>query len=149
MHQSQNIGTHSTFTSEGPPALSHKKHVKNTSKTTSQYVLTADDELIDSLPTRVVMAFRSSIYRSGFVASNAHMFLDNNWIDVDQLKEFLERAASDLHPIAPRVTYDTLNLNLTLQSHVLPHWRAKQQSVPPASELRLSTSASHPWVNTG
>ncbi|KAJ6584248.1 hypothetical protein B0H10DRAFT_2438100 [Mycena sp. CBHHK59/15] len=29
------------------------------------------------------------------------MFLDNNWIDVDQLKEFLERAASDLHPIAP------------------------------------------------
>ncbi|KAJ6600837.1 hypothetical protein B0H10DRAFT_1958599 [Mycena sp. CBHHK59/15] len=41
------------------------------------------------------------IYRSRFVASNAHMFLDNNWIDVDQLKEFLEHAASDLHPIAP------------------------------------------------
>ncbi|KAJ7448021.1 hypothetical protein FB451DRAFT_1289595 [Mycena latifolia] len=51
----------------------------------------ADKKLIDSLPMGVIMAFRSSIYLPTYVASNAHLFITNDWIDPEQLRQFLKR----------------------------------------------------------
>ncbi|KAJ7456176.1 hypothetical protein FB451DRAFT_1564753 [Mycena latifolia] len=51
----------------------------------------ADEKLIDSLPMGVITAFRSSIYLPTYVASNAHLFITNDWIDAEQLRQFLKR----------------------------------------------------------
>ncbi|KAJ7440577.1 hypothetical protein FB451DRAFT_1299915 [Mycena latifolia] len=51
----------------------------------------ADKKLIDSLPMGVITAFRSSIYLPTYVASNAHLFITNDWIDPEQLRQFLKR----------------------------------------------------------
>ncbi|KAJ6576394.1 hypothetical protein B0H10DRAFT_2199067 [Mycena sp. CBHHK59/15] len=74
------------------------------------------------------------------------MFLDNNWIDVDQLKEFLERAASDLHPIAPESPTTRVKLESDASITRLTTLEGETAVGPPASELRLSTSASHPVI---
>ncbi|KAJ7087038.1 hypothetical protein C8R43DRAFT_310073 [Mycena crocata] len=51
----------------------------------------ADQDFIDSLPTRDVIAFRSSIYTSAYIAANAEDFLSNDWIKPDQLRKFLKQ----------------------------------------------------------
>ncbi|KAJ7105814.1 hypothetical protein C8R44DRAFT_886280 [Mycena epipterygia] len=50
-----------------------------------------DQRLIDSLPTGVFTAFRSSIYKSTYVTANAHLFITHGWIDPTQLRNFLKR----------------------------------------------------------
>ncbi|KAJ7878223.1 hypothetical protein B0H13DRAFT_1892847 [Mycena leptocephala] len=78
--------------------------------------LTLDDQaLIDNLPTGIVTAFRSSIYQPAYIAANAHLFINNDWIDVVQLREFLKhtknpppRPISPLH--ASRLSRDTASV---------------------------------------
>ncbi|KAJ6623694.1 hypothetical protein B0H10DRAFT_1943767 [Mycena sp. CBHHK59/15] len=50
---------------------------------------TANQQLIDSLLAHILIDFRSSIYTPAHIHSHAHRFLDNNRIDIDELKEFL------------------------------------------------------------
>ncbi|KAJ7782537.1 hypothetical protein DFH07DRAFT_1010922 [Mycena maculata] len=56
----------------------------------------ADQEYIDSVSTRVVMDFRSSIYQEAYITANAHVFLDHDWIDIDALRRFVQRARDPL-----------------------------------------------------
>ncbi|KAJ7452858.1 hypothetical protein FB451DRAFT_1185545 [Mycena latifolia] len=51
----------------------------------------ADEKLIDSLPMGTITAFRSSIYLPTYATSNAHLFITNDWIDAEQLCQFLKR----------------------------------------------------------
>ncbi|KAJ6538270.1 hypothetical protein DFH09DRAFT_1369014 [Mycena vulgaris] len=62
----------------------------------------ADRQLIDNLSMGVVTAFRSSIYKSTYIASNAHLFINNDWIDADQLRQFLLRADDPDPSSSPR-----------------------------------------------
>ncbi|KAJ6580022.1 hypothetical protein DFH09DRAFT_1444395 [Mycena vulgaris] len=50
----------------------------------------------------VVTAFRSSIYKLTYIASNAHLFINNDWIDTDQLRQFLLRADDPDPSSSPR-----------------------------------------------
>ncbi|KAJ7131044.1 hypothetical protein C8R44DRAFT_731313 [Mycena epipterygia] len=44
-----------------------------------------------SLPTGVLTAFRSSIYKPTHITANAHLFINHDWIDPVQLCAFLKR----------------------------------------------------------
>ncbi|KAJ7490769.1 hypothetical protein FB451DRAFT_1166097 [Mycena latifolia] len=57
----------------------------------------ADAKLIDSLPTGVITAFRSSIYVPTYVPLNAHLFINNDWINAEQLRQFLKRVPDPDH----------------------------------------------------
>ncbi|KAJ7729483.1 hypothetical protein B0H16DRAFT_1893879 [Mycena metata] len=60
-----------------------------------------DQKLIESLSMGVGTAFRSSIYRSSYVAANAHEFIDNEWINIVQLREFIKKTESLGSPPTP------------------------------------------------
>ncbi|KAJ7742369.1 hypothetical protein DFH07DRAFT_1063777 [Mycena maculata] len=77
---------------------------------------TADDQkLIDSLPIAVVTAFRSSIYNPVYITLNAHIFLDNDWIDPRQLRAFLERDTKHQSPDSRSQTPDTAPTRVKLE----------------------------------
>ncbi|KAJ6607624.1 hypothetical protein B0H10DRAFT_2227630 [Mycena sp. CBHHK59/15] len=92
-----------------------------------------DNELIDGLPTRVVIAFRNSIYQSEYVASNASMFLDNDWINMDQLKHFLARPDTDSHPS------DALQTRVKLESDASTHLFAAERQAPSSVNAKIKT----------
>ncbi|KAJ7240153.1 hypothetical protein B0H12DRAFT_1074856 [Mycena haematopus] len=50
---------------------------------------TADLAFIKRQPSGVIMEFRSSIYQPAYIAANAHLFIDHEWIDVDALRRFV------------------------------------------------------------
>ncbi|KAJ6514662.1 hypothetical protein DFH09DRAFT_1373939 [Mycena vulgaris] len=85
-----------------------------------------DQRLIDSLPTGIVTAFRSSIYQSAYVASNAHLFVNHDWIDARQLRAFLKMAPhpesgpQSLESPPPRVKleYDVSETRLSAEERV-------------------------------
>ncbi|KAJ6595420.1 hypothetical protein B0H10DRAFT_2090007 [Mycena sp. CBHHK59/15] len=60
-----------------------------------------DEAFIDGLSTRVMTNFRSSMFPLAFIQANPGMFLTNDWINVDQLRQFVARSASksDVSPI--------------------------------------------------
>ncbi|KAJ7710796.1 hypothetical protein B0H17DRAFT_1190488 [Mycena rosella] len=64
-----------------------------------------DQKWIDSghLPKGIVTAFRSSvhIYLPTYIASNAHLFINDDWINVVQLRDFLQRTAGPALDLAP------------------------------------------------
>ncbi|KAJ7708128.1 hypothetical protein B0H17DRAFT_1325102 [Mycena rosella] len=60
-----------------------------------------DQKWIDSLPKGIVTAFRSSIYLPTYIASNAHLFIDDDWINVVQIRDFLQGAAGPAPDLAP------------------------------------------------
>ncbi|KAJ6514138.1 hypothetical protein DFH09DRAFT_1374065 [Mycena vulgaris] len=93
----------------------------------------ADSALIDGLPTRVVIAFRNSIYRSEYVASNASMFLDNDWINMDQLKHFLARPDTDSHPS------DALQTRVKLEFDASTRLFAAERQAPPSVNAKIKT----------
>ncbi|KAJ6605219.1 hypothetical protein DFH09DRAFT_1353754 [Mycena vulgaris] len=93
----------------------------------------ADNALIDGLPTRVVIAFRNSIYRSEYVASNASMFLDNDWINMDQLKHFLARPDTDSHPS------DALQTRVKLESDASTRLFAAERQAPSSINAKIKT----------
>ncbi|KAJ7493537.1 hypothetical protein FB451DRAFT_1164437 [Mycena latifolia] len=68
------------------PAATRQKRAKMPSRHAP-----ADEKLIDSLPMGAITAFRSSIYLLTYAASNAHLFITNDWIDAEQLCQFLKR----------------------------------------------------------
>ncbi|KAJ7133074.1 hypothetical protein C8R44DRAFT_730272 [Mycena epipterygia] len=76
------------------PEIRPQKRVAMSSKHTLE-----DQRLIDSLPTGVFTAFRSSIYKSTHVTANAHLFITHDWIDLVQLRNFLKRG--DAHSPPP------------------------------------------------
>ncbi|KAJ6587438.1 hypothetical protein DFH09DRAFT_1427476 [Mycena vulgaris] len=92
-----------------------------------------DNALIDGLPTRVVIAFRNSIYQSEYVASNASMFLDNDWINMDQLKHFLARPDTDSH------SSDTLQTRVKLESDASTRLFAAERQVPSSVNAKIKT----------
>ncbi|KAJ7694786.1 hypothetical protein B0H17DRAFT_1198947 [Mycena rosella] len=49
----------------------------------------ADLELLDSLSARQLMDFRNHMYNPGYIAANAGMFLDHEWIDIRSLRQHL------------------------------------------------------------
>ncbi|KAJ7621660.1 hypothetical protein B0H17DRAFT_1151819 [Mycena rosella] len=49
----------------------------------------------------IVTAFRSSIYLPTYIASNAHLFIDDDWINVVQIRDFLQGAAGPAPDLAP------------------------------------------------
>ncbi|KAJ6631655.1 hypothetical protein B0H10DRAFT_1938485 [Mycena sp. CBHHK59/15] len=108
-----------------PPAKTHRTNVAMRSA--------ADNELIDGLPTRVVIAFRNSIYQSEYVASNASMFLDNDWINMDQLKHFLARPDTDSHPS------DALQTRDKLESDASTHLFAAERQAPSSVNAKIKT----------
>ncbi|KAJ7187096.1 hypothetical protein C8R46DRAFT_1274163 [Mycena filopes] len=58
-----------------------------------------DEKFIDSLPMGTITAFRSSIYVPTFIQANPHLFVDNQWIDADQLRAFIKPSPT---PDSPR-----------------------------------------------
>ncbi|KAJ7023306.1 hypothetical protein C8F04DRAFT_1271495 [Mycena alexandri] len=61
-----------------------------------------DQKLIESLSMGIVTAFRSSIYRDSYIAANWHLFINNNWINPAQLREFIKQSHSlDPQPTSP------------------------------------------------
>ncbi|KAJ7174783.1 hypothetical protein C8R46DRAFT_1252853 [Mycena filopes] len=62
-----------------------------------------DQKFIDSLPMGTITAFRSSIYLPTFIQANPRMFIGNDWIDADQLRDFvkLSPTSDSLHPKSP------------------------------------------------
>ncbi|KAJ7469936.1 hypothetical protein B0H11DRAFT_2042902 [Mycena galericulata] len=52
----------------------------------------ADQQFIDGLSTRVIMDFRSSVYQPAYIAAHANIFINHEWIDIDALRLFVERA---------------------------------------------------------
>ncbi|KAJ7731530.1 hypothetical protein B0H16DRAFT_1893335 [Mycena metata] len=62
-----------------------------------------DQKLIASLPMGIVTAFRSSIYRDSYIATNSHLFINNDWIDSAQLRDFIKQSqSSDPQPTPPQ-----------------------------------------------
>ncbi|KAJ7196264.1 hypothetical protein GGX14DRAFT_673491 [Mycena pura] len=53
-----------------------------------------DQDLIDSTPGGVILAYRQSIYKPAFVHDNASIFLKDAWIDVSHLRKWLARRAT-------------------------------------------------------
>ncbi|KAJ7809018.1 hypothetical protein B0H14DRAFT_3760341 [Mycena olivaceomarginata] len=84
-------------TTSAPPSAPplHSKHAVMTSKHSP-----ADQDLIDSLPTHLVMRIRSSIFQHEYIESNAALFVSHDWIDMAQLRKFLARVG---HAIQPEV----------------------------------------------
>ncbi|KAJ7181385.1 hypothetical protein C8R43DRAFT_969056 [Mycena crocata] len=87
----------------------------------------ADQDFIDSLPTRDVIAFRSSIYTSAYIAANAEDFLSNDWIKPDQLRKFLkqtglnwESTPADSPPTRVKLESDALLAPLSAGERVTP-----------------------------
>ncbi|KAJ6518461.1 hypothetical protein DFH09DRAFT_1331945 [Mycena vulgaris] len=98
----------------------------------------ADNALIDGLPTRVVkntyrVPKRDAIYRSEYVASNASMFLDNDWINMDQLKHFLARPDTDSHPS------DALQTRVKLESDASTRLFAAERQAPSSVNAKIKT----------
>ncbi|KAJ6596762.1 hypothetical protein B0H10DRAFT_1959922 [Mycena sp. CBHHK59/15] len=99
---------------------------------------TADQQPIDSLPARVLIGFRSSIYTPAHIHSHAHRFLDNNWIDIDELKEFL-RNANDVFASS------------SLLPSLLPSSSARVKSEPKGFDMHVKqepSSSGPPLVKT-
>ncbi|KAJ6612600.1 hypothetical protein B0H10DRAFT_2436887 [Mycena sp. CBHHK59/15] len=48
-----------------------------------------------------------NIYRSAYTHSHAHLFLDNNWIDVAQLKQCLKNMGHDVPTASPAAESST------------------------------------------
>ncbi|KAK6992570.1 hypothetical protein R3P38DRAFT_3084685 [Favolaschia claudopus] len=53
-----------------------------------------DSEYIDSLPNKVIKEFRSSIYTSAYIETHSHEFITTNWIDVGQIRQFVDNGCS-------------------------------------------------------
>ncbi|KAJ6592738.1 hypothetical protein B0H19DRAFT_1365112 [Mycena capillaripes] len=86
-----------------------------------------DQKLIDSLSMGVMTAFRSSIYQQGFIVGNPHLFINNDWIDVVQLRAFLENTT--IHPdnsalARVKVEYDASDASVSRPS-VIPDVRVR------------------------
>ncbi|KAJ7177631.1 hypothetical protein C8R46DRAFT_1328221 [Mycena filopes] len=62
-----------------------------------------DQKFIDSLPMGTITAFRSSIYLPTFIQANPRMFIDNDWIDAEHLRDFvkLSPTSDSLDPKSP------------------------------------------------
>ncbi|KAK7015925.1 hypothetical protein VNI00_018987 [Paramarasmius palmivorus] len=50
---------------------------------------TEKEELIDSIPSRVLIEFRNYVFSPSYIQQNASRFLDNQWVDLEELKAFL------------------------------------------------------------
>ncbi|KAJ7933578.1 hypothetical protein B0H13DRAFT_1856083 [Mycena leptocephala] len=105
---------------------------------------TPDEQaLIDSLPTGIVMAFRSSIYQPAYIASNAHLFINNDWIDAIQLREFLKCIKS------PHLEYSSSPRPESPPARVKLEHEASDASVTGISATEgVASSGSVPGVKT-
>ncbi|KAJ7185060.1 hypothetical protein C8R46DRAFT_1343986 [Mycena filopes] len=63
-----------------------------------------DDSFLDTLPARQVMAFRNYKYSPAFLTSCPHQFLDNRWVDVPAIKDFITHHASAAGQVSTRPT---------------------------------------------
>ncbi|KAJ7206863.1 hypothetical protein GGX14DRAFT_396796 [Mycena pura] len=67
-----------------------------------------DQDLVDGLPGKTMLAFRSFAYSSAFIAQNPAFFLDDAWIDVPALRKWLQSDANTQAPSsAPLVRVKT------------------------------------------
>ncbi|KAJ6616901.1 hypothetical protein B0H10DRAFT_1948765 [Mycena sp. CBHHK59/15] len=58
--------------------------------------ISTDQELIDSLSVRDLMQFRHYIHSPAYICAHAEVFLDNAWINISELRDFLlERNTGD------------------------------------------------------
>ncbi|KAJ7464247.1 hypothetical protein B0H11DRAFT_1870607 [Mycena galericulata] len=55
----------------------------------------ADQDFLDRLPGRQLIEFRNYIYTPAYILSNAGRFLNNEWIDIPALRDFLARNVPD------------------------------------------------------
>ncbi|KAJ7870040.1 hypothetical protein B0H14DRAFT_3132169 [Mycena olivaceomarginata] len=78
----------------------------------------ADQDLIDSLLTRLVTRFRSSIFQHEYIESNAALFVSHDWIDMAQLRKFLARVG---HAIQPEVHPPLLPGRVKIEEDRLAH----------------------------
>ncbi|KAJ6597423.1 hypothetical protein B0H10DRAFT_2196942 [Mycena sp. CBHHK59/15] len=60
----------------------------------------ADRDFLDGLSGRQLTEFRNYMYTPAYITSNAGRFLDQEWIDVPTLKQFLGRNVSDAGHVA-------------------------------------------------
>ncbi|KAJ6603588.1 hypothetical protein DFH09DRAFT_1354717 [Mycena vulgaris] len=94
-------------------------------------------ELLDSLSGRDLMDFRNFIYSPTYIRANAAMFLDNEWIKVSELRDFLSRRDQ---PVL--VSFPPLHV---------PPTRVKQETVDSrfaATPIKLETEAGVALVRT-
>ncbi|KAJ6631823.1 hypothetical protein B0H10DRAFT_1937586 [Mycena sp. CBHHK59/15] len=84
----------------------------------------ADDDLIDSLSGRDLIAFRDYIHSPAHIRSNAAVFLDNAWIDLSELRSFLRERDSGPSSLTrlppPRVKLENPDLALAVGVKVEP-----------------------------
>ncbi|KAK7021358.1 hypothetical protein VNI00_017409 [Paramarasmius palmivorus] len=50
-----------------------------------------DKDFIDDLPNRVLVDFRNATFNPGFIEDNPAMFMNNNWVNTELLRQFLAR----------------------------------------------------------
>ncbi|KAJ7693159.1 hypothetical protein B0H17DRAFT_1060317 [Mycena rosella] len=92
-----------------------------------------DDDLIDSLSGRDLIAFRDYIHSPAHIRSNAAVFLDNAWIDVSELRSFLrerDSGPSSLTLPPPRVKLENPDLALAVFVKVEPGSKPALPSKP-------------------
>ncbi|KAJ7577133.1 hypothetical protein C8J56DRAFT_1061281 [Mycena floridula] len=48
-----------------------------------------DQQFLDDIPSRHILAFRNYSFPAAFIQANPALFLDNNWICITRLRHFL------------------------------------------------------------
>ncbi|KAJ6613945.1 hypothetical protein B0H10DRAFT_2046774 [Mycena sp. CBHHK59/15] len=108
----------------------------------------ADQEFLDSLSTRDLMDFRNYMYSPIYIASNAGRFLDHEWIDIPNLRDFLCRKAADAGLVAsstrPSAVSDLIHVKIEApqpSAHPAPAILVKAE--PGAVKMRTLNEGGH------
>ncbi|KAJ6580328.1 hypothetical protein B0H10DRAFT_2443268 [Mycena sp. CBHHK59/15] len=118
----------------------------------------ADQEFLDSLSTRDLMDFRNYMYSPIYIASNAGRFLDHEWINIPNLRDFLCRKAADAGQVAsstrPSAVSDLIHVKIEApqpSAHPAPAILVKAESqstglpckIPGAVKMRTLNEGGH------
>ncbi|KAJ7676748.1 hypothetical protein DFH06DRAFT_1428491 [Mycena polygramma] len=63
----------------------------------------ADQEYLDSLSARQLMDFRNYLFTPTYIAHNAAKFLDHEWVDIGELRKYLQQTAATPPPIGVKI----------------------------------------------
>ncbi|KAJ7663386.1 hypothetical protein DFH06DRAFT_1296159 [Mycena polygramma] len=96
----------------------------------------ADQEYLDGLSARQLMDFRNYLFTPTYIAHNAAKFLDHEWVDIAELRKYLQHAAAIPPPSPP------FSLRAPVDASK-PRAREQSESDNPSTTALLTSTPTH------